>query len=210
MKPSSQTELADKIAAQAEFAVDNVRQTDYLHKAEIDPALGTYDCDCSEFVSFVLQTVSLKHYNEVPIEPGESRPRAFKYYDFLHGLQMEAKPGWETIRFLRHAGRGDVVAWRTQTIEKGQDTGHVLILADTPVPDDSGIFTVRVYDSADRPHFNDTRGHAEGQFPRGVGSGFLKFEVDDQGKPEAFLFSPSSKNFDKKVIAIGRLSSFSS
>jgi hypothetical protein len=78
------------------------------------------------------------------------------------------------------------------------------------VADDSGIFTVRVYDSADKPHVSDTRGHGEGQFPRGVGSGFLKFEVDDEGKPEAFLFSPSSEKFDKKEIAIGRLPSFSS
>jgi hypothetical protein len=41
--------------------------------------------------------------------------------------------------------------------------------------DDSGIFTVRVYDSVIQPHFDDTRGGGPGQFPNGVGYGALKF-----------------------------------
>jgi hypothetical protein len=57
-------------------------------------------------------------------------------------------------------------------------------VAETPTVNDSGIFAVRVYDSADRPHFDDTRSNEES----GVGSGFINFQVDDAGRPTAFQF----------------------
>ncbi len=71
--------------------------------------------------------------------------------------------------------------------------------------DDSGIFSIRVYDSAAEPHFDDTRGSSAGQFPTGVGSGVIKFNVDGAGRPTAFLFAPSaSVEFTYLQIAIGR------
>ena len=40
-------------------------------------------------------------------------------------------------------------------LEKGHNTGHVMILAETPRPDPSGAFyTVRIYDSAAEEHFS--------------------------------------------------------
>jgi hypothetical protein len=85
----------------------------------------------------------------------------------------------------------------------GEDTGHVCFVAETPAVLASGVFAVRVYDSADSPHFEDTRGDEPGQFPNGVGSGFINFEVDDQGTPTAFQFG-SSEPFKSFPIAIGR------
>jgi hypothetical protein len=86
----------------------------------------------------------------------------------------------------------------------GQNTGHVLWAAETPVADGSGTFTLRVYDSAAEPHFDDTRGTGEGQFGTGVGSGFINIQVDDAGRPTAFQFAPSG-GFTTLPIAIGRL-----
>lgn len=96
------------------------------------------------------------------------------------------------------------MAWRFPVIEKGHDTGHVLVLAETPTKDDAGKYKVRVYDSAAEPHFQDTRGAGSGQFQSGVGSGFINFEVDDDGRPTAFQFAPED-DFTTLPIAIGRL-----
>jgi hypothetical protein len=68
----------------------------------------------------------------------------------------------------------------------------VVFAAETPTMDDQGYFAVRVYDSANVPHFDDTRGDGPGQWPSGVGSGFINLQVDDDGQPVAFQFGCSS------------------
>jgi hypothetical protein len=196
--------LPQQIAAQAEFIVNNLEQTDYQFTEQIDVDRGIYDCDCNSFVGFVLQRAAPDHYALIPKETNQPRPRAFEYYDFFSSLTPESTGGWHRIDFLPDARRGDIIAWRFPEITPGHDTGHVLFVADTPSLLDSGVFAVRVYDSADTPHFDDTRGDGEGQFPNGVGSGFINFTVDESGRPTAFQFSPSD-GFTTLPIAIGRV-----
>jgi len=50
------------------------------------------------------------------------------------------------------------MAWQFTGFEPGDNTGHVFFVAETPRLLDSGVFAVRVYDSAAEPHFEDTRG----------------------------------------------------
>jgi hypothetical protein len=76
--------------------------------------------------------------------------------------------------------------------------------AETPTVDKTGVFSVLLYDSAAQPHFADTRGDGDGQFPSGVGSGAINFNVDDDGRPVAFQFAPGD-GFTTLPIAIGRL-----
>jgi hypothetical protein len=83
-----------------------------------------------------------------------------------------------------------VIAWRFPTIEIGEDTGHVMIVAEAATIDPSGAYGVRIYDASAAPHFLDTRGDGVGQFPTGVGSGVIKFQVDGAGRPIVFLFAP--------------------
>jgi hypothetical protein len=196
--------LAGQMAAQAQFIVDNLHQTDYQHSENIDVDRGVYDCDCNGFVSFVMQRAAPAHYSLIPKETNQLRPRAFEYYVFFSSLTPESAGGWHRIDFLRDARRGDIIAWRFPLIEKGHDTGHVLVAAETPIVDDSGTFSVRVYDSAAQPHFDDTRGGGDGEFETGAGSGLIKFKVDDAGRPTAFQFSPSDQ-FTTLPIAIGRV-----
>jgi hypothetical protein len=82
----------------------------------------------------------------------------------------------------------------------------VVLVAEPPAAGDRGYFAVRVYDSAIVPHFDDTRGDDPGQWPSGVGSGFINFQADHDGHPVAFQFSPPlSSPFTSLAIAIGRL-----
>jgi hypothetical protein len=64
-----------------------------------------------------------------------------------------------------------------------------------------------VYDSAAGPHFDDTRGDGTVDSPSGVGTGFINFQVDADGRPIAFQFGPSA-GFDVFPIAIGRVEPF--
>jgi hypothetical protein len=199
-----QLSLLEQVAWQAEFIVNNLRQTDYQHIEHIDVDRGVYDCDCNGFVGFVLERAAPGHYALIPKETDQLRPRAFKYYEFFTSLTQHPVSGWRRVDFLRNVRRGDIIAWRFPHLEKDHNTGHVLLAAETPTVDDSGIFAVRVYDSAAQPHFDDTRGNDEGEFATGVGSGFIKFKVDDTGRPTAFQFAPSD-HFKTLPIAIGRI-----
>jgi len=198
--------LHEQIAAQAQSSVDTVTQTHYQHPEYIDAAAGIYDCDCNGFVGFVLETVAPVHYQMIPKEPNQPRPRAFKYYDFFVSLTPDSPGGWHRIDLLRDALPGDIIAWRFLTIEVDENTGHVMIVAATATVDHAGVYSVRVCDSAAEAHFPfDTRDPGNGVSPNGVGSGFLRFKVDAAGRPIAFQFAPpDTVEFTFLPIAMGR------
>jgi hypothetical protein len=206
MEPEPELSLADQVAEQAELIVNSLLQTDYQYTENIDVDNGVYDCDCSQFANFVLSQAAPNHYATLVAAAGEPVPRAFDYYDFFSSLPPEAGDGWEQVEVLADAARGDLIAWRFPQLEPGHDTGHVVFVAGTPAVDEQGYFVVHVYDSAIVPHFDDTRGDGPGQWPSGVGSGFINFQIDDDGQPAAFQFSPPlSSEFTALPIAIGRL-----
>ncbi len=154
----------------------------------------------------MLSRAAPDHYAALVAAAAEPVPRAFDYYDFFSSLPPQAGDGWAQVAVLADAARGDLIAWRFLQIEPGHDTGHVVFVADTPAVDDQGSVAVRVYDSAIVPHFEDTRGDGPGQWPSGVGSGFINFQVGDDGEPVAFQFSPPlSSPFTSLPIVIGRL-----
>jgi hypothetical protein len=197
--------LPQQISSTAKSIVNSLVQTDYQHIEHIDPVAGIYDCDCNGFVGFVLDTVAPAHYHLIPKEKHQQRPRAFKYFGFFASLTPESMGGWQRIDFLRDARAGDVISWRAPTIEHDENTGHVLFVAAPPTIDAAGIYSICVYDSADKPHFDDTRGSGAGEFPTGVGSGIIKFNVDGAGRPTGFLFAPpASAEFTFLQTAIGR------
>ena len=194
--------LPEQVASKAESVVNTLKHTDYQFKEYIVAAEGIYDCDCNGFVGFVLEAVAPKHFKMIPKEDDQFRPRAFKYFEFFTSLTPDSDGGWHGINRLADAGRGDIVAWRFARVTVGHSTGHVLVLAETPVVDDAGFCSVRVYDSAQMAHFDDTR--ATGKFPTGVGTGFLHFQVDAEGRPIAFRFAPADQ-FESFEIAVARL-----
>ncbi len=171
------------------------------------------------------------HYAMLPTAADLPRPRACDFYVFFQSLSPAATGGWQSINALNNARRGDIIAWELSEyqdgivsgeslnlqggvitwqlpeFQPGHDTGHVFFVAETPTVDKFGIVSVRVYDSAKVAHFDDTRGDGPDQFPNGVGSGIIKFQVDASGAPIAFLFSPSDDpniSFTSMPIAIGR------
>jgi hypothetical protein len=197
--------LPGRIAERAANIVATLVETRYQYDEAIDAEAGIYDCDCNSFVGFILADLAPLHYDLVPCEAGRPRPRAFEYHDFFVSLPPDASEGWERIERLVDARPGDIIAWRFPTLEADHDTGHVMIVAAAAIDLDGGILSVRVHDSADQAHFDDTRGPCAGPWPAGVGTGSIRFTVDDDGKPLAFLFAPpATAAFATLPIAIGR------
>jgi hypothetical protein len=201
--------LPDEIAAKAEHIVNTLTATVYQHQDDIDPAAGVYKCDCNGFAEFVLSNTAPRHLSLIPKEAGQARPRAFEYFSFFASLTPVSTKDWKRVDLLAEARRGDIAAWRFPTIEAHQDTGHVVILAETPSLDPSGqFFTVRVYDSAAEAHFDDTRNPPAGPSASGatgVGSGVINFRVDAEGRPLAYLFAPPlTAQYAYRPISIGR------
>jgi len=201
--------LPDDIAAMAESIVNTLTQTYYQHADKIDPSTGIYKCDCNGFAAYVLSKTVPQEYALIPAEPLQERPRAFEYFNFFASLTPDSSGGWRRVDKLEDARRGDVMAWRFPTIERGEDTGHVVILAESPTFDPSGKFlVVRLYDSAAKAHFDDTRmphGQASPTGTTGVGSGLINMLVDGEGRPIADLFAPpADAEYSYRPIAIGR------
>jgi hypothetical protein len=191
--------LPEQMASQAEFIVNNHTETHYTHDVDINVDTGVYDCDCSEYVGFVLKGVASMHYRLVEASVPYPRPLAADYYLFFVKPDLPSIGGWSRIHALSDAHRGDIVAW--QLADSSGDTGHCFFVAETPVLMESGDFAVRVYDSAAVPHYDDTRATGKS----GVGSGFINFRVSATGSPSYFQFGPSLPLFVEGPIAIGRI-----
>jgi hypothetical protein len=195
--------LEDQVAAKAQNILDTLRHTNYQHHSVIDPATGTYDCDCAEFVGYILQQLAPANYRLIPKEENHVRPRAFKYYEYFHSLP-DRSPGWRPLHKISSLRPGDIIAWRAPDIIKDEDTGHVMIVAGRPQPSGRGLVTVRVFDSSGIPHVNDSRGQNKAGFRSGVGEGGIVFRIDAEDRPTAFQFRPPD-HFHEDSIAMARI-----
>ena len=197
--------LGERVGNEAEHIVHTLRHTHYQHKEGIDVATGTYDCDCSGFVSFVLQQVAPEYFQIIPKESGWEIPRAFKYEEFFSSLSSRAEKGWRAVPNLSQVHRGDIVAWSLPNhLRKEEDTGHVFVVAAAPTKLQAGLLAVRACDSSTVRHYYDSRAQGDGAFHTGVGTGTIHFKVDGAGKPLSFQFGPGDR-FHRVPIATGRV-----
>jgi hypothetical protein len=198
--------LALDVAAHAEWIVNNLVRTHYQYDAHIVPDLGVYDCDCNSFVAFVLERIAPAAFSFIPKETNQPLPRAFEYCLFFAGLDLHPLAEWSSIRSLLQVRRGDLLAWQSNSVNvPGKDTGHVAVAAGRPMMIEAGVVSLRVYDSAVTPHFEDTRGTGDGQPENGVGSGSIRFVMQDSGEPPAIQFGPSDPTRTPYRFSIGRL-----
>jgi hypothetical protein len=74
----------------AALVVENVRHTHYQHNPVIDPATGTYDLDCSEFVSYLLHGAVPDQYTQIPRRAGGAVPARLRVLRLL----SSPRSGW--------------------------------------------------------------------------------------------------------------------
>jgi hypothetical protein len=190
------------LADAAEQDLRLVRETHYQHKTHIDKTAGVFDLDCSGFVDHLVKQVAREQYDQLPIEPGHTRPRAEVYYHFFVELARTPEPGWKAVSRFAELRRGDLIAWKKETAaQETGDTGHVMVVGAAPTRLGNGSYRLTVYDSTNSPHDNDTRAPGAD----GIGRGDLFFYVNAQDAPIAFQFS-SQRQVHDAPISMGRLS----
>ena len=199
---SDATALRLQVAGEALRILENTRHTKYQHNIFIDEATGTYNVDCSGFVSYILSRVAPAHLDLIPIRGTESRLLAQDYYSFFSSLPTETTHGWRQILSLPDAQRGDLIAWPLPP--PNPDTGHVFVVAADPIPVAADILAVMAYDASDLLHYDDSRGNGPGQFRTGVGSGTFHLQINSAGIPVAFQFNKPDPLITSN-IAIGRI-----
>lgn len=195
----------DKLAAEAERILQNMKTSEYAHKTEVDEQAGTYKLDCSGLVCFALKKVNPDALKAVPKSGTEKRQFAHDFYEWFAAAPTPDKAGadakWVKIEKLAQAKPGDVIAWKNENYQPGENTGHVMIVMEAPEADGDGVYKVTVIDSSAHGHGSDTRKKGES----GVGRGTLWFSVGKDGEPVGVRFTSRTGTLNPKTISIGRL-----
>ena len=194
--------LSERMAEEAEAILKNLKSTTYQHKTEIRPDIGSYKLDCSGLVVHITKIISPDHLKCIPIEEGKPRARAFAFYDVFNDIAHgdTTYPGWSAVPKLADARRGDVIVWRKPNLVAGQNSGHVMIIAESPIEEPDHSFRMVVYDSTTILHDNDSRKSGT----TGVGKGTMWFKANADGTPSEYRRNSHSK-FHSDPIAIGRM-----
>src|SRR5262249_55219831 len=84
---------------------------------------------------------------------------------------------------------------------KPGNTGHVVIVDQTPVMEKDGLVRVVVIDSTTKPQVDDTRPKGSS----GIGRGTMWFTVDKEGRPEGYVRGSRTAKPTIEAISIGRV-----
>lgn len=192
--------VSDEVFQEAQRILQTHKETHYDHKTLIDETRGYYRVDCSSFVSYVLHKKAPLALSLLPIDAKHTRSRAQNYYDYFKNLEAP-NSHWMAVKTVVELERGDVIAWKYDPLLQKKDTGHVVIVSEKPLQEESHLYRIRVIDASKGKHANDTR--AEGN--DGIGSGDMWFRVDKNGVPIGLYWSSKEKKESQHPIAIGRV-----
>ncbi|MCX6855730.1 MAG: hypothetical protein NTV80_12595 [Verrucomicrobia bacterium] len=200
---ASSAEPGQLFAERLESMVSRMTETTYQAQTEINEETGSLKCDCSGLMSHVLRHHFPEAYLSVRGMEGQDRkrPLAVTFYEtFAAAGEGKGNGRWMQVQNIMEVRPGDLLAWRKDTIEQGESSGHVGMVASAPIVEKDGRVRLRIIDSTRGPHTNDLR-TAESL---GVGSGDMFFPVDQKGKVTGFYVrdgGPRSTN----ALAFGRM-----
>src|SRR3954467_427042 len=109
------------IHAEAERILGRIQLTEYRHETAIDENKGTYYCDCSGFVGYVLNRTVAKDDPKGPLGDKKRRPLAMDYERAFEAAPEKAAGAarWQKIVRVSDTRPGDVVAWRHEVPKPG-------------------------------------------------------------------------------------------
>ncbi len=193
------------VAVESRRILANARDTAYEHRTTVDEVAGQYHLDCSGFASLLLRSLAPRALAVVESADHPFHPRAFAFHEVFAAAptnRPDATNGWLRVVRVQDLRPGDFVAWRKVAWERGETTGHVVIVDARPVRETNGSWRVAVIDSTTRPHADDTRPPGTG----GIGRGTIWFTVDAAGRPNGIRsLSREDPPKTNMPIAAGRL-----
>ena len=195
------SDLGAKIVAAGQQMLADFPNSTYAHKTRIDRNQGVCEVDCSGFVATVLGQVAPQHVEVLPLKKaGRKRPLAEDFYAAFVLAEQGKLPGWQAVTQVGEARPGDVLAWYKEEHMKGENTGHVMLIAEPPIADGPGKWRIRVLDSTGTPHAQDTRPVGK----TGLGSGTLWLDVDSSGRILGYHWKSKDGKLSEHPVAIGR------
>ncbi len=192
--------LSAALTAEARRMIADYPDTRYSHKTYIDKQQGICEVDCSGFIVVLLKHESRKHLESIVTT--HKRPLAEDFYTVFTSKQGAAVSGWKRVERLADARPGDVLAWVKVDRVPGDNTGHVMLIAETPTQEAPDRFRVRIFDSTLHGHAHDQRTKTERS---GIGQGTLWIDVDGQGRPSGYRWKSRTGMLHPAPIAIGRV-----
>jgi hypothetical protein len=196
------TTASEKCLAEAQRILTTFKTSEYSHTTSVDEDSGKYNVDCSGLVCVILKKTAPLALKEVPKVHGKSRPLAADFHDaFERAPSVKTDKKWLRIDRLADARPGDLIAWRRAEITPGEDTGHIVIVAEAPIKEDDGQFRVTLIDSTKTAHANDTRK----EDANGVGRGTMWFAVDENGKATGYRWKARTGKLNSNRIAVARV-----
>jgi hypothetical protein len=188
------------LAAAAQRMIAEYPETRYSHQTHIDKQRGICEVDCSGFIVTLLKRTAPKRLES--IRTTHKRPLAEDFYAAFAPKSGGPARGWKPIERLADARPGDVLAWVKAERMPGDNTGHVLLIAQNPVPETTERFRVRIFDSTLHGHAQDERTKTGRS---GIGQGTLWLEADPRGRPVGYRWNSRTGTLHTAPIAIGRL-----
>jgi len=180
---------ASGLPAEAQRILAAARETTYSHKTSIDEDEGRFDVDCSGFLGYLLRRVAPGARKEL-VAATVKRPLAKHFVGFIEGLPDGGTGHWRRVGRALDLRPGDVVAWLRAPDSRSKDTGHVMLVAGTPVGHGARV-EIPIFDSTALKHGRGDRRAAGSR--TGVGEGTIVLHVDGSGRPVAFRWSPTGK-----------------
>jgi hypothetical protein len=186
--------------------LDAMRTSTYSHKTVVHEAKGQFDVDCSGLVDYALGRVAPDALAELRAATVR-RPLAKHYVAFLHSLPAGVRTGrWRPLARVSELAPGDVLAWLRPADVPSHNTGHVMVVRDSPQrdPRHPDRYVVQIIDSTHAPHGrSDPRSAAHHS---GLGIGDVVVIVDDHGAPIGYHWSTSQRSRPHTTtVALGRV-----
>lgn len=199
-KPAASTKLVTYLKS----SVQHLRQTRYVFGGSyFDTSKGVYKIDCSGLVNRLVQITCPRAYGVITGARHTARPNTLDYYDFLGTIPRGAtRANWQNVDTVKHLQPGDILVYRFPGRAKSAP-GHMMIVVEAPKPvaNKAGVYCVRVADSANSGHTNDTRKH----HTSGVGIGSLMLKTyTDSGRPYRMSWKEGSSWGPQVNFAMGR------
>lgn len=170
----------ERVALKGREVAARVDSTRYSHWTSIDESAGRYLTDCSGLVCFLLRNAAPESYRSLPVKWYAHRPQASKFYEaFVSAPDSTGAGGWQRIRRLEDARPGDIIAWADPEHRFWENTGHVVVVIDTPVVESGGdTVRVKLLESGGGRRIDDSNKPNNW----GVGTGIARLAVDASGE----------------------------
>lgn len=192
-----------EVFQEAQKIFETMKATQYAHKTVINKSKGLYIVDCSAFVCHVLKKVAPSALSSLPVNTNHTHARAKNFYEYFKSLQSgtASNSHWKAILTMKELEKGDIIAWKYDPALQKKDTGHVVIVYERPVLEESNLYRIRVIDASRGKHANDSRVSGTD----GIGIGEMWFRIDENGSPVGLYWSSKEKKERQHAIAMGRI-----